>query len=80
MGASTLLRGQPVIKMLQEEGRGAIDCAGVFRLNFIQSLVVVVKRCHIALIDQLFLGFYVVVQAGFSQTKALCYIAQRCGP
>ena len=49
-------------------------------LYLVKILVVVLQCCHVALVDQFFLGFYIVVQAGFGEAQALGDIAQGGSP
>ena len=62
---------QPVVEVLQEEPGGALERIVGVALYLVQGGMAALQRGHVALVDELFLGFDVVVEAGFGQPQAL---------
>ena len=79
MRSPAFLGGEPVVEMLEEEGRGTVQGFACFFLDLIQAVVMVLQGCHITLVNQVFFGFDVVVEAGFGQAQAFGDIPQRGG-
>ncbi len=74
------LRGQPVFELQQKKLPGPLQRAVKAPLDVGHRLQVMIQGCEVALENQLFLGFYIVVEAGFGQAQRLRDIAQRGRP
>ena len=65
MRCPTFLSCKPVFEMLKEIARYALHCPRVAFLDLIQVSVMKFESSHVALVNKVFLVFYIVVQACF---------------
>ena len=79
VGAAPLAGRQPVVEVLHEERAQACARGGVLPVDFVQVALVVGQGRQVALVDQLFLGFDVVVEAGLGQPQVLGNVLQGGG-
>ena len=69
VGPAPFQRGQPVVELQRKIGREPLRWRTVARLYLVENPVMKIQRGHIALVDELFLGLHVVIEAGFGQPQ-----------